>query len=190
MELKQVFTTPDGKMFETKKEALDYLRRPKIEEALLRLTKNNKDLVNWLIENQETVEMAFEVGQIRRVTKVEYKKLNKALDHLKTINDKDLVFLQENAAAILDSFRWPSVKRMNDDEKKTAARNTLMAASENNTDLSDWIIANKDEVMSAYSAGEVKRELNPKAAEGLAAYRAKMAAEKAAKTASTEITPA
>lgn len=183
MELKQVFTTPDGKMFETKKEAMDYLRRPKIEEALKKITDNNKELTDWLLDNQETVEMAFEVGQIRRVTKTEYNKLSKALDHMKSLSDPKLGFLQENAGAILDSFRWPSVKRMAEEEKTAAAKNSLVAASEGNEDLASWIIANKDAVLASYEAGKEKRELNPKAAEGLAAYRAKMAAEKAAKEA-------
>lgn len=186
MELKQVFTTPDGKMFDTKQEAMNHLRRPKIQEALLKVTSNNQELTNWLIDNQESVEMAFEVGQVRRVTKVEHKKLQKALDHLKTISDDKLSFLQENASAILDSFRWPSVKRMNDEEKATAARNSIVAASEGNTELADWIINNKDAVLTAYEAGKEKRELNPKAAAGLAEYRAKIAAEKAAKEAAKE----
>lgn len=180
MELKQVFTTPDGKMFDTKQEAMNYLRRPKIEAALNALTKNNKELVNWLIEKQETVEVAFETGTIRRVTKVEHNKLSKALDHLKTLSDNKLAFLQENAGAILDSFRWPSVKRMDDAEKATAARNTLVAASEGNEELAGWILSNKDAILAAYEAGVEKKQVNPKAQEALAAYRAKKAAEKAA----------
>ena len=34
MELRQVFTTPDGAQFDTKAEAMDFLRRPKILAAL------------------------------------------------------------------------------------------------------------------------------------------------------------
>lgn len=183
MELKQVFTTPDGKTFETKAEALDYLRRPKIKEAMSKVTGNNAELTTWLVENQETVEMAFETGTIRRVTKVEHNKLAKALDHLKTISDSKLSFLQDSAGAILDSFRWPSVKRMSEQEKDTAARNTLVAASEGNEKLADWVLANKDSILQAYDAGKEKRQVNPKAQEALAAYRAKMAAEKASKAA-------
>lgn len=186
MELKQVFMTPDGKAFDSKKEAEDYLRRPKIEEALKAISNNNKELVNWLIDNQEKVEMAFEVGTIRRVSKSDHKALEKALEHLKTIEDPKLAFLQENVAAIQESFRWPSVKRMDESEKATAARNSLVAASEGNEELAVWIIANKDNVLQAYEAGKVKRELNPKAAQGLAEYRAKKAAEKAAKEAASE----
>ncbi len=178
--LKQVFTTPDGKMFDTKKEAMDYLRRPKVEEALNKITNTNKELTAWLLDNQETVEMAFETGTIRRVTKVELNKLSKAIDALKEIGNPKLSFLQDNASAIIDSFRWPSVKRMDDAEKSTAARNTLAAASEGNEELASWIIAHKDAVLQSYEAGQVKREINPKAQEALAAYRAKKAEEKAA----------
>jgi hypothetical protein len=69
---------------------------------------------------------------------------------------------------------------MDDAEKSTAARNTLAAASEGNEELASWIIAHKDAVLQSYEAGQVKREINPKAQEALAAYRAKKAEEKAA----------
>ena len=69
---------------------------------------------------------------------------------------------------------------MDDAEKATAAKNTLVAASEGNEELADWVLANKDAVLEAYEAGKEKRQVNPKAAEALAAYRAKKAAEKAA----------
>lgn len=180
MELKQVFTTPDGKMFDTRQEAMNYLRRPKIAEALNKITSNNKELTTWLIEHQETVEMAFETGTIRRVTKAEHNKLSKAIEALKEIQgNTKIAFLQEHAGAILESFRWPSVKRMDDAEKALAARNSLVAASEGNEDLAKWIIDNKDAVLAAYDAGVEKRQVNPKAQEALAAYRAKKAAEKA-----------
>jgi hypothetical protein len=182
MELKQVYTTPDGKQFDTKAEALTYLRQPKIKAALVPLAKGNEDLVAWLLENQETVEMAFESGTIRRVTKVEHNKLRKALEAIKEDNNPKAKFVTENIEAILDSFRWPSVKRMTDDEKATVARNTLVAAS-NNEQLADWVIANKDAILLAYEAGVEKRVINPKATEALAAYRAKMAAKKEAEAA-------
>lgn len=180
MELKQVFSV-NGINFDTKAEAMDYLRKPKIMEALNKLTGQNKDLADWLYENRETVESAFETGTIRRVTKSEYKKLDKALEVLKEIKDiSGLSFLQENATAIRESFRWPSVKRMTDEEKATAAKNTLSAATEGNDELVEWILANKDSLLEAYQAGVEKRQVNPKAQEALAAYRAKKAAEKAA----------
>jgi hypothetical protein len=181
MELRQVFTTPDGKMFDTKAEAMTYLRRPKIEAALAVLTKNNKQLTAWLLDNQEQVEIAFETGTIRRVTKSEHNKLSKALDALKEIQgNPKLAFLQDNIGAILDSFRWPSVKRMDEAEKTTAARNSLVAASEGNEELAEWIISNKDAVLEAYQAGVEKRQVNAAATEALAAYRAKKAKEKEA----------
>jgi dsDNA-binding SOS-regulon protein len=180
-ELRQVFTTPDGKQFDTKAEAMDYLRKPKIKAAMLAVTGNNAELATWLVNHQEVVEVAFETGTIRRVTKVEHNKLVKAVEALKEIQgNPKIAFLQENAAAIVDSFRWPSVKRMDDAEKATVAKNTLVGASEGNEELADWVLANKDAVLAAYGAGIEKRQVNPKAAEALAAYRAKKAAEKAA----------
>lgn len=178
--LKQVVVTPDGKQFDTRAEALAYLRRPHIEAALNKLTNNNKELVEWLIANQETVEMAFEVGTIRRVTKSESKKLAAALEAIKEAGNPKFGFVVENMGAILDSFRWPSVKRMKDDEKAAAARNTLVGASDGNQQLADWIVANQTAVLEAYEAGVEKRQINPKAQEALAAYRARKAQEKAA----------
>lgn len=171
--------TADGKAFDSKKEALDHMRKPKIKEALSKITSNT-ELVDWLLDNQESVEMAFEVGVIKRVSKQDHVKLQKALDHLKTLTDSKLSFLQDNASAILDSFRWPSVKRMDEAEKTTAARNSLIASTEGNEELATWIIANKDAVMNAYEAGKEKKPINEAAAKGLAEYRARKAAEKAA----------
>jgi hypothetical protein len=181
LELKQVFETSDGRTFDTRAEALNYLRRPKIEEALKKITSGNKDLAQWLLDNQETVEMAFETGTIRRVTKSEHKKLVKALEALKEYaNDTKLGFIVENSDAIAASFRWPSVKRMTDEEKVAEARKTLVDES-GREDLADWVMANKDEVLAAYEAGIEKRQINSKAVEALAAYREKMAKQKAAK---------
>ena len=179
--LKPVFQTPDGKTFDTKAEAQDHIRRPLIHSALTVLT-SNPELSDWLIDNRETVEIAFETGTIRRVTKSEAKKLNDALDYIAATlaDDKKAAFAVENIAAIKDSFRWPSVKRMDDAEKATAARNTLAAAANGNEELATWIVGNKDGILAAYQAGVVKREVSERAASGLEAYRQKRAAEKKA----------
>lgn len=179
MQLKQVFTTEDGKVFETKAEAIDYLRRPKILEALRGLTGDNEELSNWLIDNRETVEQAFETGTIHVVTKSDRAKLDKALSAIAEDGNSKFSFVIENREAILKSFRWPSVKRMSEEEKLAAAKEILMGES-GNEKLTDWVITNREAVLEAYEAGKVKREVNPKAAEALAAYRAKKAAEKAA----------
>lgn len=178
-ELKSVFITEDGKQFQTKSEALEYLRRPKILEALRPITEGNTELANWLLDNRETVEQAFDVGTIRRVTKVEHNKLRKSLEAIKANNDPKFGFVVENADVILEVFRWPTVKRMTDEEKATAARNTLIAASDN-AELADWVLSHREQIQIAYSAGIEKRAVNQKAQEALAAYRAKKAAEKAA----------
>ena len=186
MELKQVYAAPDGTTFDTKKEAMTYMRRPKILEALGELTNGNDELNEWLVENQESVEGAFEVGTIKRVTKSEHKKLSKALDEIVEAGNPKFAFVADNADAIRDSFRWPSVKRMNDEEKAVASKNTLMGLTENNEELSDWIVNSRDKILEAYQAGVEKRKVNPKAAEALAAYRAKKAEEKAAAEAAAE----
>ena len=184
-QIQQTFSTPCGAVFNTKAEAVEFMRRPKILAALTAVTGNNKELAAFLLENQESVENAFETGTIKRVTKAEAKKLEKALEALKALENvpKDLAFLRDNATAVKESFRWPSVKRMSEEEKAVAARNTLLAATDNDVEIVDWILAQKDAILAAYTAGVEKRQVSPKAAEGLAAYRAEQARLKAEKEA-------
>jgi hypothetical protein len=67
---------------------------------------------------------------------------------------------------------------MDEETKAAAIAEKLSAIAEGNQDLVKFIISNKDAIFSAYAAGVEKREVNPKATEALAAYRAKKAAEK------------
>jgi len=183
--LKPTFATPDGTVFDTKAEAMEYMRKPQIIGALNEITNNNDKLVDWLYKNMETVEVAFEVGSIRRVTKVEMAKFEKGLEALKAIEGNPaLTFLQQHTEAV--RFQWPAVKRLTDAEKATAARNTLTAASEGNVELAEWVVANQEAVLKAFKAGIEVRQVSPKATEALAAYQAKKAAEKAAYLATPE----
>lgn len=170
--------TPDGVLHDSKQAAVDHLRKPAIKAAMTAVAGGKAELADWLITHQEQVEIAFETGTIRRVTKTESNQLAKALEALKKVEGvPGIKFLQENTGAIADSFRWPSVKRMDEAEKATVARNTLVAASEGNEELASWVIANKDAILAAYEAGVQKREVSPKASEALAAYQAKKSAE-------------
>ena len=188
-QIKQVFTLPGvDRTFESKAEAADFLRRPKVLEALNKLTEGNAELNAWLFDNRESVEMAFETGTIKRVTKQEAKKLGEALDYIANTlaGDKKAAFVVENVAAIKDSFRWPTVKRMTDEEKATAARNSLVATTGGQEELAVWILANKEGILEAFQAGVVKRVMPQSTLDNLAAWRAKQAAEKAAKEAGGE----
>jgi hypothetical protein len=180
-ELKVLIQTPDGQFFDTKAEAVDHMRRPKILAALKSVTDGNQELTDWLVDNRETVEMAFEIGTIKRVSKGEKKKLDKALDFLRDehAEDKKLAFLVENVEAIRSSFRWPKVNRMSPEQKKTAARNSLVAATDGNEEVADWILKNEEAILEAYKAGIEKREMPQKTLDALAAYRAKLAASEA-----------
>lgn len=178
--LKAGYQTPDGKIFDTKSEAMDYLRKPQIEAALNKLNGNNAELTGWLYENQEAIETTFESTKIRRVTKSEKKQLDKALAAIVASGDKAFSFVIDNFQAVSDSFRWPSVKRGTEEEQAATVRAGFMALTTENVELVDWIIGNKDALLEAFQAGVIKREVNPKAQEALAEYRAKKAAEKAA----------
>jgi len=189
--IQQVFLF-DGRHFNSRAEVIAYQRRPKILEALTAFIGSGESqdkLKDWLIENQEAVEVAFEAGTIKRVTKAETNKLTKAFDALKEAAEKDHVlaknvaFLVENAEAAITSFRWPSVKRMDDAQKTEAALASLTAATEGNEKLATFIVENKDPILEAYKAGIEKRAVSPNATNALAEYRARMAAEKAAREA-------
>jgi dsDNA-binding SOS-regulon protein len=195
--LKQGYQTADGKIFDTKKEALDYLRRPQKEAALNKLT-NNAELTSWLLENEEAVESIFESTKIRRVTKMEKKHLETAMDKLVHAHatvaedgavsniEKGFAFLVENASAIVESFRWPSVKRGTDEEQAATIKNGFLELTGKNEELSVWLIENKDAVLEGFQAGIVKQDVPQKTKDALAAYQAKRAAQKAEKEAAAK----
>jgi hypothetical protein len=174
--LKSVIVTPDGQQFETKAEAMNHLRRPKILEAMMTVTDKQKELSDWLTDNQEAVVSAFDSGTIRRITKAEQKKIDKALDAMAESGDKVYDIFVKNRDEFVVKYR--PQPRMKDDEKKLAAKNTLMAASDNNEDLSNWVMEHETEILEAYDAGKEKRAVSPKATAGLDAYRAGKKEEK------------
>jgi len=189
-ELKPVYVV-DGIYFETKAEAQDYQRRPQIVAALraaLPAGEANEKIANWLVENREKVEVALETGKIKRVTKSENTALTKALDYIATTlaGDRQAAFVVDNVDAFKASFRWPSVKRMTDEEQSAAATAALTEVAEGNEKLAELVYANKDAILTSFDAGKPKREVSPQAAAGLEAYRQKMAAQKAEKEAAAE----
>ncbi len=198
MELKSVFVAPDGTIFESRAEAADYLRKPKIKEAFLGLTASNEELAEWFVSEEatKTIALAFGTEASKRVSKADKKKLQAGLDLVVALFNAEtpearaeliengcdsLSFLAEHANAVVESFKYAVVARTSEDEKIRIARTTLMAGTDNNEDLVDWIVENRDAVLKAYNAG--KANPNPKGAEALAAWRAKQAAEKEAKVA-------
>ena len=179
--IEAVYRAADGTTFSTKQEAMAYMRKPLVLAALLALglTAANAELLHG---HADTVEAAFESGTLRRVTRQEAKKVKAGFDQLKAMTDphKDLAFLIENADAFVDSFKWPTQKRMSPEEKEVMARNTLNGIVGGSQELTDWVLTNKDAVLEAFQAGVEKREISTKALDGLAAYQAKKKAEREA----------
>jgi len=179
----------DGKIFDTAAEARDYQRMPQVKAALLALSGKNQDFADFLFENQEAIEAANDQS-IRRVTKAERKMAAKAFAELSSISNGKLKFLQDNAQAFIDSFKWPLVNRLKPEEKVVKTREALSKLADEKA--ADWIIANFAALEAAYAAGIEKRAaptgsglaeyLAAKKAgpEALAAYQAKKAAERAA----------
>ena len=181
MILKQGYITPDGQSFTTAQEARDHMRKPLVEAALLKLSGGDKALATFLYDQEDEIMKSFEVGVVSRVTKSERKKLEKALEVVKGIPDGKLKFIQDNSAALLDSFRWPGVKRLNDEQKASATLESLTKLAE--PKAAAWIVTNKDAILMAFEAGVEKRVVNPKAVAALELARAKRTADSNARKA-------
>jgi hypothetical protein len=180
------FVTPDGKVFATKKEAQTHLRAPLVHEAFMTLTGKNKELSDWLMAKQEEIGVALETGTIRRVSKAEHKKLGAALDAIVANGDKAFAFVIENVEAVKNSFRWPTVKRLEPEEKAAAVSEKLMVLTEGNADLVKFIVANEEAINACYEAGVEKRQMPANTLEKLAEARAKQAAAREAAKAAAE----
>jgi len=175
------------KLFDTKAEAVDFLRRPMQTAALAKFIQDQPDLVSWIIDIQDDLTSAYESTKIRRVSKAEKAALEKALGHVAAEENKSFAFLVENAKAIVDSFRWPSVKRGDADEQAATMTAAVAELTDGDTELAAWLVENKEAILEALEAGKIKREINPKAVEGLAKWRAEQAAKKAAEEGDAEV---
>lgn len=185
LEQKIAVKMDDGstKLFDTKAQALEFLQRPKQTEAFKAFVGENEDLIDWLLNNRTDIEGAFESAKIRRVTKSEKNALKKALDAVTAAEDKAFAFIVEHSEAILNSFRWPSVKRGNEEEQAAMVLKAVTDITGDNNELATWIVSNRNAILEAYEAGAIKREVSPQAAAGLAKWRAEQEAKKAAEKA-------
>ena len=168
----------DGKIFASKAEANDYIRKPLIKAALMVLTGNNAELADWIIENREELDGAYVAGTVARVTKAERKELAKALKAVEGVAGAE--FINTNAEAILTSFKWPTKPRVKPEEKEAAITAAFMDITDGNTELVNWLITNKAGLDAAFSAGITKREAPVGGQEALAQWRAERQAAKEA----------
>jgi dsDNA-binding SOS-regulon protein len=182
-ELKQVYQAEDGSTFNTKKEAEDHMRLPKVHSALMALTEANQELSDWLLGNKDNLVDVFGTGTVKRVTKAERNKLKKGLDAVVEAHtgEPKYAFLVENAAEIAKSFKWPGQKRLVGEEKDAAIKESLIElVGEDNTKLADWIVAEREKVEECFEAGKPKREVSQAAIDGLKKYQDEQKAKKAA----------
>jgi dsDNA-binding SOS-regulon protein len=188
MELKQVFMAEDGTTFNSKAEAVEYMRRPQIKAALMTFTEGNEELSDWLAANHEDIEGCFSVGTVKRVTKAERNKLRKGFEKLAELHEGEPVFafMLEHAEAIVEGFKWPNQRRLQGEDKAAAIAEALSQLTDGNDELVAWIAANEEQLKEAFAAGKPKREVPEKARKALEEYRAKKAAEKAAAEAAAE----
>lgn len=180
----------DGKVFATMAEAENYRRRPLITAAFMKLTKQNQDLVTFLMDNEDDILGIYDTGTIRRVSKSEAKKLAKALENVVALSAEHpgLKFIAENVEAVKSSFRWPSVKRLKEEEKAAAIMEAMLKLSDGNQGLADFLVKNEEEIVTCYQAGKEKRVVPQETLDKLAAARDKRLAELRAKREATEAT--
>ena len=185
---RNVIICADGTEFSTRAEAVEYLRKPQILDALNVLTDNNPNLSEWFYDNRDDVAGAFESGSVRRVTKSEHKQLAEGLEaviaHVATVPDTSktggMGFVAEHAAVISACFKWPTVKKLTDTEKAASSRKAMLALTDN-VEVVDWALANTQGLLAAFEAGKIKRVVSDAAAAGLTNYRMSMVAAKAVK---------
>jgi hypothetical protein len=112
--------------------------------------------------------------------------LGAALDAIVANGDKAFAFVIENVEAVKNSFRWPTVKRLEPEEKAAAVSEKLMVLTEGNADLVKFIVANEEAINACYEAGVEKRQMPANTLEKLAEARAKQAAAREAAKAAAE----
>ncbi|MDB4575383.1 hypothetical protein N9112_00305 [bacterium] len=179
--VKTAFLAEDGTVFETKSAAEEHNRRDTVKAALMTLTEANTELSDWLLEQKNAVLEAFSTGKVKMVKKAERNALRKQLEKVVKEMGDDVPFIKEHIETIVESFKFKS-KRITGEDRDAAILEQLTALTDN-AELASWIQTKQPSVEEAYKAGIVKRQVSPKATEALAAYRAKKAAEKAAKEA-------
>ena len=166
-QLAQVFQTPDGRVFNNRADAERHLRAPQIKAALLAVAGGSADLANALFENEGDISGAFESGTIKRVTKAERNKLKAEMDKLVAAHGATYKFIAENAAILVDSFRWPTQTRLTDEEKVALQQRTLMGVFNDDEKVVAWVIQEKERILAAYGAGKPERKVSNAAQEGL-----------------------
>lgn len=169
----------------SKAQAAEITRMPLVREALTKLVgkgENSAELVDWLFNSREKIQDSYDTGTIKRVSKQERKSLEKALEYIATTlkGDAKAEFVITNKEEILETFKWPNQTRIKPEDKAEAIKVAFLELTEDNAELTDWLMSNKDELDIAYATGVVKREVSQKTLDALAAHQA---ARKAAKEA-------
>ncbi len=143
-----------------------------VTAALNPLTENNTELNEWLKGNNVAIQEAFEGAKIARISKKDKAELAKAVASIVAGANPEHKFIIDNASAVVDSFRFPTVKRMTAEDITKQANEILMDLTEGNAELTAWMIAKKDQLLAAFAAGEEKRAVSEKATLALAKYQA------------------
>jgi hypothetical protein len=169
--LKQVVVAPDGTQFDNMKDAEEYLRKPKVIEALMDLTSIDEELSEWLYNQQELLEESFAVGSIRRFRKSDKKAYEKDLNTIKEKFQKELPWLAEHGLKI--NISWPKQRKIDETEKNTLIINSLAAARDEET--AKWCVENQTKLMEAFEAGKEKREAPKEGTQALFIHHTKMA---------------
>jgi dsDNA-binding SOS-regulon protein len=154
---KQAYVTADGKVFETKRELNDYMRKPMIKAAFTEVTGGegkNPDLVEWLVENEDLVNKAFDAGKIKQFSDEERTQATEQFKSLvaTAVDNPEYKFLVDHVDQLVVKFT--PQKRLTPEEKVEAGREMIKAATSGNDELANWVFENREEVIKCYKSGK------------------------------------
>ena len=179
----------DNQIFPTLAAVEDYQRKPKVMAALKKLIDDTPS-EEWCYENRTTIIESFKVNNSRHFLKTEKAHLEKALKAVVAFGDvefedatmtgmqKDMAFLLEHWEQSLNTFKWPTVKKLPEEDQIVAVHAALNAIEGSSEELSTWIYENIEDLTVALDTAKVKREVSSKATDGLNKYRLLKAQEK------------
>ncbi len=162
----------------------------KEKEALSKIEGMNPDISAFLLSNKEAIKDASNIGKVTRIKDSERQKLAAQLQLcIDAVEDQSKIALVvEGYDILVAGYKLPTMKRMSEEEKAVAFKNTVMSISEDDSELAEWVWTNLEEILTAYKASAKEP---PKSGQiALVAHRMTAAASKATENGQTELATA
>jgi len=158
--------------------------------ALETIEGMTKDLSDFLMENKDEIKDASTIGKNTRIKETERLRLREQLELcVDSFEEKNKIKLVvEGIDMLVAGYKLPTAKRMSEEEKAVAFKNTVKAMSDGDEDLAEWLWTNLEAVLSAFKAA-----IPPPPKKGqvaLLAHRMNAAGQKAEEAGDTELSDA